>query len=124
MARGDSLVPFRPGEKAREAGRKGGKKSGEAKRARKKVAEELSELLNLTIKGNLQIGGANIKVGRGATYQSALLASVISNAIVNGDVGDLKKIVEILGEMPKEEKNDTDVDMFIEAVCRATERND
>lgn len=79
---------FKSNGEATEAGRKGGIASQEAQHRRKLLRETLMEELSKeTAKGS------------GVTKQEAIVAAVVKNTFDHPSTKDLKRIVEILGEM-------------------------
>lgn len=79
---------FRSGAEAVENGRKGGKASGAARKARKTLKEALLLLLNE-------------ETETGETYQEAMIAGVLKQAIA-GDVRAAVFVRDTIGEKPEE----------------------
>lgn len=92
--------PYTPKE-ARSYGAKGGQKSGESKRRKKTISATLDKLLSEPVKDAKQldvIAKSGMPVGARPTYKDFLVASVIMKSIKRGNVDDLSKIIDIIGE--------------------------
>ena len=92
--------PYTPKE-ARSYGAKGGQKSGESKRRKKTISATLDKLLSEPVKDDKQldvIAKSGMPVGARPTYKDFLVASVIMKSIKRGNVDDLSKIIDIIGE--------------------------
>ena len=97
--------PYTPDE-ARKYGAKGGVESGKSKRRKKSIAETVAQTLNskVTDKGQLAlIKKSGMPKPKNPTYKDFIVASVIMKCIKRGDVNDLSKIMEIIGETPIQE---------------------
>lgn len=107
MAGKDNLRPPQSLEEARERGRKGGIKSGEVRRNKKTVAETVSYMLKQPVTDPKQLAvirQSGIPMPGKPTYQEFLVACVIMKTIKRGDVGDLLKISELIGESKAEKE--------------------
>ena len=105
MANNENLVPFTE-ETAREMGKRGAIKSAESRRRKKSIAETVAQTLNskVTDKGQLAlIKKSGMPTPKNPTYKDFIVASVIMKCIKRGDVNDLSKIMEIIGETPIQE---------------------
>ena len=101
----ENLVPFTE-ETAREMGKRGAIKSAESRRRKKSIAETVAQTLNskVTDKGQLAlIKKSGMPTPKNPTYKDFIVASVIMKCIKRGDVNDLSKIMEIIGETPIQE---------------------
>ncbi len=97
--------PYTPDE-ARKYGALGGVKSGESKRRKKSIAETVNSVLNMKITDHKQlekIRKSGMPVPKNPTYKDYIVASVILKSANRGDVNDLSKIMEIIGETPIQE---------------------
>lgn len=103
--------PFTP-EEAREFGKKGAAASAKARRKKKSIAETVEKVLNTKVTDKKQLATiqkAGLPVPEKPTYRDFIVASVIMQSVKRGSVGDLSKLMDIIGEAPvmggSEEKN-------------------
>ena len=95
--------PFQSGSEAREFGRKGGINSGKARRDKATIASTMRSMLYkpVTDEGQLKIiKKSGIPVPKNPKYVDFLVASAILRAIKKGEIDDLMKIMQIVGEEP------------------------
>lgn len=100
--------PYSP-EEARRYGSKGGKASGEAKKRRKSIAETVKAALECEVTDPKQLAiikKSGMPVPRNPTYKDFVVASVIMKCVKKGEVSDLSKIMEIVGESPIQSDSD------------------
>lgn len=93
---------FKSGEQAANAGRKGGIKSGQAKKAKKNMRQIAQTLLSSpvskdmkNVKNDLERMGIEPTE---QTYQAAIVARLVGNAMATGDVGKIRYLQEMIGE--------------------------
>ena len=105
MANNENLVPFTE-ETAREMGKRGAIKSAESRRRKKSIAETVAQTLNSKVTDKAQLAliqKSGMPTPKNPTYKDFIVASVIMKCIKRGDVNDLSKIMEIIGETPIQE---------------------
>ena len=97
---------FRSGEEAVENGRKGGIASGQARREKKTIQKILADLLDSEIKDSPQFTKLASKMGVeiDKSIKDIFTMVCLLNSVKNGNLGDLEKLVKILGE-DKENEN-------------------
>lgn len=101
MANIENLRPIQlTHEEAKKLGQKGGKKSGESRRLKKSMKQVLLETLQET----------NEKTGQ--THQVEVAAGLLKGAKL-GNATNFKAIVEMLGELDKEEDKVKQVEIKI-----------
>lgn len=92
--------PFNP-EEAREYGRKGGIKSAESRREHKTIKSTVEKLLNEPVTNDKHlklIEKAGMPMPKNPTYKDYLAANTLYKTILRGDIGDLAKLIDMLGE--------------------------
>ena len=92
MANPQNLKPVQSTEEARERGRNGGIKSGEVRRKKKDMKAELLLVLDEPIKD---------KKGHKVPPRRALSMTLLKKAL-SGDLKAIKLLLEIIGELPKD----------------------
>lgn len=103
MAESNLKVPTP--EEARENGRKGGIASGKARQKKKTIAGIMKAFLDekITNEDHLQIiQGSGLPIEGMPTYKDFVVASVMAAALKKGNIDDLSKIMNLIGEMPIE----------------------
>ncbi len=122
MANKNNLKPIRSKNEAREKGKKGGIKSGEVRRKRKAMKEQMEMLLTLPFKQKKQlkfikdlgVEDENIDNQMAlivAMYGKALKGDVQSFNIIkeiteNNNITNSNNRIEIINDLPKENKNE------------------
>lgn len=106
-----NLIPMdmRTQEEAKEMGRKGGIKSGEARRLKKTLKETMQMILDLKVTDSYDKEVMDLcKIKKAdQTNQTKLLMALFTRAVNNGDLRDLEKIQEILGQKPNNQQEIT-----------------
>lgn len=92
MANEQNLKPVQTKDEARERGRNGGIKSGEARRKKRDMKAELLLILDIPIKD---------KKGHKVPPRRAISLTLLKRAL-DGDLKAIKLILEIIGELPKD----------------------
>ena len=92
MANLQNLKPVQSTKEARERGRNGGIKSGEARRKKRDMKAELLLVLDEPIKD---------KKGHKLPPRRAISLTLLKRAL-DGDLKAIKLILEIIGELPKD----------------------
>lgn len=92
MANPENLKPVQSKEEARERGRNGGIKSGEARRKKRDMKAELLLILDEPIKD---------KKGHKIPPRRAISLTLLKKAL-QGDLKAIKLLLEIIGELPKD----------------------
>lgn len=92
MANEQNLKPVQTKDEARERGRNGGIKSGEARRKKRDMKAELLLVLDEPIKD---------KKGHKLPPRRALSMTLLKKAL-SGDLKAIKLLLEIIGELPKD----------------------
>ena len=88
--------------------RAGGKKSGEVRAAKKTIRAILSELLNGEIsKASPQFAklAAKLNITNDKSVKELFTLVCLMNSVKSGNLGDLEKLVGLLGETDSGEKN-------------------
>lgn len=92
MANPQNLKPIQSTKEARERGRNGGIKSGEVRRKKRDMKAELLLILDIPIKD---------KKGHKVPPRRAISLTLLKRAL-DGDLKAIKLILEIIGELPKD----------------------
>lgn len=90
-------------EEHRQNSSKGGKKSAEARQRRKTMRELASMMMNMQVR-NLEVKEVLENLGLeedDLTYQSAVVAKLIQNAVEDGDTPSVRILGELTGELGK-----------------------
>lgn len=97
-----NLKPFSCGENARENGRAGGLASGAARRERKRIKDIISELMELPAPAMDCAFLDDYQIG--VLTNGAIAAISLVSKAKAGDITALKLILELTGELDKEQK--------------------
>lgn len=93
---------FKSGEQAARAGRKGGIKSGQTKKAKKNMRQLAQSLLASPVSKDMKNVKADLeRMGidpTEQTYQAAIVARLVGNAMATGDVGKIRYLQEMAGD--------------------------
>jgi hypothetical protein len=91
---------FRTGEQQVEIARQGGIASGIARREKKTIQKILSDLLDSEIKDSPQFAKLASKMGveSDKSVKDIFTMVCLLNSVKNGNLGDLERLVKILGE--------------------------
>ena len=99
-------------------GRKGGIQSGVSRRRKKTIAETTMNALYKPVTDEAQLEAirrSGMPVPSKPTYLDFLVASSIGKAIKKGEIDDLRKLMDIIGEEPPM-INETDSDIAEDAL--------
>lgn len=110
MANEKNLIPFTSEQSHEEAvknGKKGGIASGEARRQKKTIQKILDSFLDREIKDypQMQKLAAKIGVKNEDSLKDLFTAVCLLNSLKDGNLGDLEKLVKLLGEDKQNEDN-------------------
>ena len=99
---------FRSGAEAAENGRNGGIASGRARREKKTIQKILSEFLDSEIKDNPQFAKIATKMGveSNKSVKDIFTMVCLLNSVKDGNLGDLERLVKLLGEDKQNENTD------------------
>jgi len=100
---------FKSGVQAAEKGRKGGINSGKSKKAKKTVQKLLDELCNDKCSRNAVFAELAQKLGldEKTTVKQLVIFKCLFNTLKRGNMDDLMKIMNIIGEKPTAEEKAT-----------------
>ena len=107
MANEKNLIPQAHILTVEEAS-KGGQNSGKARREKKTIQKILSEFLDSEIKDNPQFAKIAIKMGveSNKSVKDIFTMVCLSNSVKDGNLGDLERLVKLLGEDKQNENTD------------------
>ncbi len=97
----DNLRKPQSTDEAREWGHNGGVKSGEARRERKAVRAILEMILSMPIESDIvlkDIKKNGLPMPENATYLDYVVSSIVVRTAKHGQIADLQKLIEVLGE--------------------------
>ena len=119
----EHLKPPRSTQEAQERGRKGGVSSGEARRKKKTIREIVEAYLEGKIKGNEEMVKLAKKAGltENATIKELVSAACLLNTMIKGDIEDLAKVAELLGEAGNANAEKSALDALCDALKAGTQ---
>lgn len=100
----ENLQPVRSEAEAREKGRKGGIASGKARREKRTVRKILTELIEMDISKSPQFAEVAKKLGieNEKSIKELFVIVCLLNSIQKGELSDIEKLMELLGEATAE----------------------
>ena len=105
-----NLIPNneRSPSEVRENGRKGGIASGKARREKKTIQKILADLLDSEIKDSPQFAKLASKMGveSDKSVKDIFTMVCLLNSVKNGNLGDLERLIMLLGEDKQNENAD------------------
>lgn len=109
---------LRPGEYklSKEEAKRGGRNSGKARREKKTIQKILSELLDGQIKDNPQFAKLASKMGIDGkkSVKDIFTMVCLLNSVKSGNLGDLERLMKLLGEDNVKESNNGILDELTE----------
>ena len=97
---------FSSGEQAARMGSKGGKRSAEVKKAKKGMMDTARQIMDSRVSGSMKIVKEDLgKLGipeTDQTYQAAVIARLVNKAMKTGDVGTIRFLGELTGQMSRD----------------------
>ena len=96
----NNLIPVRTKEEARQRGRNGGIASGKSRQRKKLIKDILTEILSQNAKDSPHFSKLASKLGIEDTKSIKDVFSMVCllNSVKDGNLGDLEKLVKLLGE--------------------------
>ena len=119
----EHLKPPRSTHEAKERGKNGGIASGEARRKKKTIREIVEAYLDGKIKGNEEMVKLAKKAGltENATIKELVSAACLLNTMIKGDIEDLAKVAELLGEAGNANAEKSALDALCDALKAGTQ---
>lgn len=109
MANPQNLRPPFNREEAREYGKKGGEASVRSRREKKTIAQKLDKTLNSPMTNSKVadvLRNNGIPIPKNPTAMDIAIGRRVQKMIENGDLDELIKTAEFIGEKPKEENTE------------------
>lgn len=107
---------FRSGEEAVENGRKGGIASGKARREKQKTQQILADIVSIKNKDFAMFQKLAAKLGLDGdiSIHEVFTFNCLLNSVKNGNLGDLERLIKLLGEDNAKEHNNGILDELTE----------